>query len=283
MNSRMVFSNYAHLVKYNIKKPNTFFKKGKVLFSIDVDVADKRLDTLNNGKNSSNVHKYFSEYKIGELEESMLPLFLDSFGQYNVPATFAIRGQLGELDLKAKDIFGTTMKHDLGAHGYYHKSFDQLTLEQAEEELTLTSQGMSKLGIKPTSFIFPKNRIKHLNLLPKYGYTCYRPVGTLKHNSMRIKQEIELLSIYPSIYLNRDVSLFVLKGLLKTAINKKGAFHLWFHLWNFGLDKSSVSNYLQHTFNPFLLFIRENVDQGKLDVETMASLSQQYNTFKRKS
>lgn len=106
MNYRMLVSNLYHLAHYSIAKPKNSFEKAAIIFSLDIDVGDKRLAALNGGKYNANIHHYLSEYQVGEIEEWAMPLFLNAFDEYEIPATFAIRGQLGELDLRINDIFG---------------------------------------------------------------------------------------------------------------------------------------------------------------------------------
>ncbi len=271
MNYRTLTSTTYHLANYSIKKPKNNLKKGALMFSIDVDAGDKRLGTLNGGKNDANVHSRLTEYQVGEIEEFALPMFINAFDNYEVPATFAIRGQLAELDFQVTNVFGPKTNHEIASHTYYHKPFGSISLEEAEKELTLTSQGMTKLGLKPTSFIYPRNQINYLNLLPKYGYKTYRGLGKLKRDAMFIEQNGSLYNIYPSLYIDNHVSSYFLDKILAVAIRKKAPLHIWFHLWNFGEKQVDITKYLTNTFEPFLKQAQKKFNSGVLALETMSS------------
>jgi peptidoglycan/xylan/chitin deacetylase (PgdA/CDA1 family) len=269
---RMMASTAYHLAKYSIQKPKNNLKKGALIFSIDVDVGDKILGVLNGGKNDANVHKYLSEYQIGEIEEFALPQLINAFDQHEVPATFAIRGQLEETNFSVTKIFGSKTNHEIASHSYSHKSFNMLSLEEAEKELTLNSLGMKKLGLKPLSFIYPRNRINFLNLLPKYGFKTYRSLGGRKLDTMFIEKNNNLYNIHPSLYLDNSVSVFLLKKILEVAIRKKAPLHIWFHLWNFGKNSEEIRKYLNGTFLPFLSYAQKKSNLGLLTLATMSSI-----------
>lgn len=273
----MFASAAYHLAKYSVVRPKNNLKKGALIFSIDVDVGNKCLGILNDGKNDANVHKYLSEYQVGEIEEFALPQFIRAFDCYEVPATFAIRGQLSELDFRVTEIFGSNTIHEIASHSYYHKSFNMLSFEEAEKELTLTKQGMVKLGLKPKSFIYPRNRVNYLNLLLKYGYTTYRSLGGRKLDAMFIEQKEGLIDIHPSLYLDNNVSLFFLDKILDIATRKKAPLHLWFHLWNFGKKPEEINVYLAKTFLPFLKQAQKKANDGFLSLETMDSIANSLN------
>ena len=273
MNYRILASTVYHLAKYSIKQPKNNLKKGALIFSIDVDVGDKSLGIINGGKNDLNVHKLLSEYQVGEIEEFALPQFINAFDCYEVPATFAIRGQLAEVNFKVSEIFGTNTIHEIASHSYSHKAFNLLSFEEAEKELALTNQGMEKLGLKPTSFIYPRNRVNYLDLLPKYGYKTYRSLGKGKLDEMFIEQNDGLYNIHPSLYLDNQVSLFFLDKILDVAIRKKAPLHLWFHLWNFGRKPEEIRKYLSNTFLPFLKHAQRKSYNGLLALETMDSIT----------
>lgn len=278
MNYRMIASSLYHLAKYSIQKPKNRLEKAALIFSIDVDVGDKQLSTLNKGKNDANVNYRMTEYQVGEIEELALPLFINTFDKYQVPATFAIRGQLAEVDFKLNSTFGSKTIHEIASHGYYHKPFGSLTLVEAEKELNLTSQGMKKLGLKPTSFIYPRNEIKYLDLLPKYGYKTYRSRGGRKLDAMFIEQNGDLFDVHPSLYIDNTVKAYFFKKILDVAIKKKAPLHIWFHLWNFGYKKSEINRYLETTFVCFLKNARKKADAGVLALETMGSAPHMINT-----
>lgn len=122
-----------------------------------------------------------SECEVGQIDEATLPIFLSTFNENQTPVTFAIRGQLTEVnDSILELLLKSSVKHDIEAHGYYYRQFTNLSRIEAENELDLISTGMKKFGIVP-SFVFPSNHVAHLDLLEKYGYNCYRSRGGFIH------------------------------------------------------------------------------------------------------
>jgi hypothetical protein len=177
-------SQLYHFLAYSIKKPKMQLEKGMFIISVDVDVGSRELGVLNKGKNDENVVKGMSEYRVGEIDEVAFHLFLEAFNDFETPVTFAIRGQLVEVDNSIlESLFKSSVEHDIGAHGYSHIEFTSLSRNEAENELNLISEGMNKFGIVPRSFVFPRGGLAHLDLLERYGYKCYRGVGDFMNDS----------------------------------------------------------------------------------------------------
>jgi peptidoglycan/xylan/chitin deacetylase (PgdA/CDA1 family) len=236
--------------------------------SIDVDVGNKELGIINRGQNDSNVSSRFSEYFIGEIEELALPLFVDLFNHFEIPVTFAIRGQLTEVcDPNLKCLLKSPMRHDIGAHGYYHREFRKLSLSEADRELRMIAVGMEKLGHVPESFVFPRNSIAHLDLLVKYGYKCYRGFDFC----LQIEQKEELYDVHPSLFVDQNTSSRLLTRMLDVCTTKKLPFHVWFHLWNFGKTNEAIQKNINKLFFPIFEYAQTKVESGVLTFETMAS------------
>lgn len=265
-------SQLSHYVRFRFEKPKTHLVRGMIVISIDVDVGNKELGIINGGKNDRNVNNYISEYSVGAVEEMALPLFINLFDQFEVPVTFGIRGQWLEFPNTAlEQLLGSSIKHDIGAHGYSHVTFTELSQNEAERELSTISSLMSRLGIVPRSFIFPKNRIAHLNLLEKHGYKCYRDRGTLFYDGMYIRKHNGLYDVHPSLYLDKGVNRILLMKMLDVCISKKLPFHVWFHLWSFGNEQKSIKKVMNKNIFPFLEYARKKADNEELTFETMLS------------
>jgi hypothetical protein len=150
-----LFSQLYHSLSYSIKRLETLYRCGMLIISVDVDVGNKELGIINKGKNDANFNRNTSEYKIGEIEEFALPMFVETFNSFKIPASFAIRGQLTAVNGSVLGLLhGSSVKHDIAAHGYSHRKFTQLSREEAECELNMISQGMKKFGITPKTFVF---------------------------------------------------------------------------------------------------------------------------------
>ena len=243
-----------------------------VIISIDVDVGSPELGRINKGDNDFNVNKKRTEYEIGLIDHLALPIFLDLFDELGVPATFAIRGQLTEIDHSGIDtLLRTSVKHDIGAHSYYHRKFKYLPRREVEIALQLTSDGFKQFGIVPRSFVFPANSVNHLDLLEKFGYLCYRGLDGLTKDTMALKKNGKLINVCPSLYLQRTTSPVMMAKILDLAISRKLPFHLWFHLWNMGEKKPEIKINIQRVLLPFLVYAKRMEQKGHLTFETMLS------------
>jgi len=267
-----LFSQLYHFLAYSIKKPKMQLEKGMFIISIDVDVGSRELGVINKGKNDVNVHTHFSEYRVGEIEEMALPLFVEMFNDFDIPATFAIRGQLTEVNGSILELLlKSSVKHDIGAHGYYHREFTSLSRNEAENELNMISTEMKKFGVTPRSFVFPKNGVAHLDLLEKNGYKCYRGYGDFMNDCMYIERKGQLYNIHPSLYLDEGTRFVFLRKILDISIGRKLPFHVWFHLWNFGETKEAMQEIIKKVFLPFFSYARRKERSGALSFETMLS------------
>jgi len=265
-------SQLYHFLAYSIKKPKMQLEKGMLIISIDVDAGARELGVINRGKNDVNVNDRISEYRVGEIEELAFPLFADILNGLEIPATFAIRGQLTEVnDSILEFLLKSSVKHDIGAHGYYHREFTNLSCNEAENELKMISVGMKKFGIIPRSFIFPKNSVAHLDLLEKHGYKCYRGYGDFMNDCMYIERQGQLYNIHPSLYIDQGTSFMFLKKILDISIAKKLPFHIWFHLWNFGETEESMQRSINNMFIPVFKYAKKEEKSGTLTFETMLS------------
>lgn len=268
-------SQAGHLIRYEFEKPKIKLDTGMLIISIDVDVGNKELGKVNRGKNDVNVNRSLSEYSIGAIEELALPIFVSLFEEFEMPVTFAVRGQWLDFPNLALDyLLRSSIKHDIGAHGYTHRRFGHLSQEEADIELAKISNAMKSHNIDPVSFVFPGNVIAHLNILPKYGYMCYREYGDLLKDSMYIRRHNCLWDVHPSLYIDKRTTFSSVRRILNICTSRKLPFHVWFHLWNFGQTQSSMQKTLRSLFYPLLHYAQLRVRSGELAFETMASAVQ---------
>jgi len=271
------FSQLYHFFAFRLEEPRIQLENGMFIISIDVDAGDKELGVINKGKNDAYVHPYISEYSVGEIEERALPLFVDLFNDFEIPVTFAMRGQLTEVDNPILELLlKSPVKHNIGSHGYYHRRFKNLSHKEAENELNMISVGMKKFGIFPRSFVFPSNSVAHLDLLEKYGYKCYRGYGDFMNDCMYIEKQGQLYNIHPSLFLKppQCMSSIFLKKILDISITKKLPFHIWFHPWNFGETKESIQRTINKGFISLFKYAKQKEKSGMLTLETMLSATE---------
>jgi peptidoglycan/xylan/chitin deacetylase (PgdA/CDA1 family) len=246
-----------------------------LVISIDVDVGNKELGIINGGRNDRNVNNYLSEYFVGAVEERALPLFVDLFDQFEVPVTFGARGQWLEFPNSALDqMLGSSTKHDIGAHGFTHRRFGQLSSEEADIELKMILTAMKRHKIFPRSFIFPGNSVAHLDIIAKHGFKCYREYGDFLEDDMYIRHNNCLWDVHPSLYIDKNTMFSWTKRILDMCIEKRLPFHIWFHLWNFGHSYERIQSSIKRIFIPLLDYAKRNEENGILTFETMLSATE---------
>lgn len=82
-------------------------------------------------------------------------MFIQTFDDFDMPMTLAVRGQLTEVGGKLLELLlASRFKHDIGAHGYYHRVFTELTHDEAEDEMHKISVGMKEYGLVPKPSFF---------------------------------------------------------------------------------------------------------------------------------
>jgi hypothetical protein len=274
--TRTFFSQLYRYSVYSFEEPKMRLEKGMLIISIDVDVGARKLAIINGGKNDANVSGRFSEYSVGAIEEWAVPLFVNLFNSFEIPVTFAFRGQLTEVCDSNLELLKSCEKHDIGAHGYSHKKFKNLSHDEAENELKLISHGMKRFGIIPRSFVFPRNSIAHLDLLERYGYKCYRGDDL----GLCIEKKGQLWNIRPSCSINATTNPRFLKMTLDLCIAKRLPLHVWFHPWNwcvpsgFGKTRESMQRSIYRFFLSLLKYAKQKEKKGVLSVETMLSAAE---------
>jgi peptidoglycan/xylan/chitin deacetylase (PgdA/CDA1 family) len=266
----------SNLLWHRIASYKVSLEKGTLIVSIDVDVGNGALGRLNQGQNDRNVSSCFSERAVGEFEEASVPLLMNLLEEVEVPATFAVRGQLLEVDNTLLDtLLESSVKHDIAAHGYYHMEFDKLSRVDTETELEMISQRMKEFNIAPKTFVFPRNRVAYLELLEERGYLCYRGAGGFAKNGMYIAKHGGLYDVHPSVFVNRNTNVKLLEKMLDLSISKSAPFHLWFHPLDFGPNERNVWKNINQTLRPFLAYSKLKERDGLLEFHTMRSIAEQ--------
>lgn len=268
-------SPFVHYFIYRFKKPRMRLERAMLIVSVDVDVGNKKVGSINKGKNDTNVNDHFSEHTVGEMEEQALPLVIDFFNAFDIPVTFGIRGQLLEVDTSViEHLLESPVQHDVGSHSYYHRDFMGLSYDEAENELTLASATMKKFGITPKSFIFPRGDVAHLELLEKFGYKCYRGYGDFINDGMYIKKHGKLYDIHPSLYIGSSTNAILIKKIIDLSIKNRLPFHMWFHPWNLGKEKKSTRKKIDKLFFPIFKYAKSKEKACELKFETMLSAAE---------
>jgi len=194
-----------------------------------------------------------------------------------------------------EQILSSKVKHEIGYHSFSHVIFPLATLEVAEAEIAKGVEiAQKEFGLKLKSFIFPQNKIAHLELLEKYGFVAFRGENVwekTRRNSSSllwrtlssIRSSIAIGPISPCRVgglLNIPTSmlfdtfrplpsslLFGLYGLYKT-LRKNKVFHISSHPESFIRNPT-----LKNQFKSFLFVVSRLRDRGLLEVSTMGNLA----------
>jgi len=178
-------------------------KIGLFTISLDTELAWGTFDT----------EKGYKRYKKAYLRtRDIINELCGLFGRYNVPATWAVVAHLLDDCDDAHSSFPTvnlewisdwyrslpcttgmdpelwyapeileaiqscSVKQDIGLHGYSHLvlGVSNCSKEIAEWEVTTAVETLEDHGIEPSSFVYPRNRIGHIDVLAKAGLEVYR-------------------------------------------------------------------------------------------------------------
>jgi peptidoglycan/xylan/chitin deacetylase (PgdA/CDA1 family) len=73
-------------------------------------------------------------------------------------------------------ILSCATPQEIGSHTFTHVLFNHpsCTREVASTELAASIQASKLLGLRPTVLAFPRNRINHVDLLARHGFTAFR-------------------------------------------------------------------------------------------------------------
>ncbi len=278
---KSIMSQFFHYVVFSFRRPMPEFDTASLVISIDVDVGSPEVGVKNGGRNDCNVNDFVTESAIGGIEEQVVPHLLRVFNEFEFPATFALRGQLMEVENSIFDsILESSTRHEIASHGYTHKVFTGLSEFEAEEELRMISDGLRKFGITPKSFVFPKNKVAHLSLLERYGYTSFRAEGTSFSDGMYVEKCGGIFNVHPSLFSDFNGSFFS-KKIVNLAVKYRAPLHIWFHPWNLGDSSEKAAERITKGLIPLMQHAAKKRKQGVLKFETMYSIVEEFKRLEK--
>lgn len=270
--------------------------KGAFVFSLDTEVA---WGTHGN-------RRYAYEYDhVREVVHRLLALC----EQYDIAITWAIVGQLmvaGEDPWwHAPDIVSAIracrVPQEIGSHSFEHR-LDELscTVEQMDADLAAARAVADAQGITLRSFVFPKNRVKHLPVLERHGFAAYRgrnrswyedfpgPLRKIAHviddygvptAPTVLPERVGMLWNIPGSYFyvhRRGWASILPIGFrvrkvhagLRDAAKRQRVFHLWCHPFNLASDADGLLGGIEQIFQEVVRLRRA----GTLDQMTMEQL-----------
>ncbi|MBI1282354.1 MAG: polysaccharide deacetylase family protein [Anaerolineaceae bacterium] len=234
--------------------------------------------------------------------------------EYNIPTTWAIVGQLmlPETDERASRkqptnwyhapyvldwIRAAKTPHEIGTHTFSHIYTDEADTSQTvwEADLANCLKLHQQFSLPLRSIVYPRNQIRYLDTLAKYGIIAYRGVEGNRPRERRGVTHLlhRALALPPPTYdlrsckvsdnlVNLPASQFLLaydgiRGRIPTASRVREAhigikqaavknelYHLWFHPFNLG-----TSPRMFDALEQILQFAGLMREQGKIQVLTM--------------
>ena len=177
-----------------------------------------------------------------------------------------------EADWYAPDVIETItsarVRHDIGSHSGRHIYFDSVGQAEAQDDLGFANDVHRRSGLDQSSFVFPRNKVAHLDLVSDAGFAIYRGTDEAWHERLRARSRVagrvanltdKILAIAPEavqperrgpivnlpgsmLFLGRNglrrfgghssLARQLRKGAA-AAIQAGATFHLWFHPSNF--------------------------------------------------
>jgi peptidoglycan/xylan/chitin deacetylase (PgdA/CDA1 family) len=183
-----------------------------------------------------------------------------------------------------KQILESKVEHDIACHSFSHVDFSKCSREVALSEVRKCKEVMKKYCVDPKSFIFPKNRVGHLNVLKQEGFKTFRIKMNHTSNSL-IDLALEtlfptvgvpiqvngLLGIPSSLLFQSSHNIHTLRLLISArrgierAVNEKRIFHIIMHDY-------IETNYLLKALSKLLSYAVKLRDKEKLDIVSMVEL-----------
>ncbi len=249
-------------------------------------------------------------------EVSITNRLIDLFEHHRIPATWAIVGRLLEAGEHGEDpawfdarglitrIGASSVGHEIGSHSFTHPLYGEISHEAAKDDISHATDVHKKHGLAFRSFVFPRNKEGHHDLLAQHGVSSFRgrtrawydklpyrlwPLGTgLDYWLPSIRTVVP--AVHPSGLVNIPDSLALLsrKGLkrllpasqairkicrgLDAAARRGETFHFWFHPSNFSYSTETQFKVL----DAVLAYAAELRDRRAIDIVTMG---EQANAF----
>lgn len=257
-------------------------KKGVFCISIDLELLWGRKDV--------NWKEFVLRVK---KERSIIGKLLRLLERYSIPATWAVVGKMFEKGnplWSGRDIVKLIKRYpnqEIGSHSYSHEIISSLSNKKAEEEISKSVDICRRNGVKPTSFVYPRNKVKYLKLLKKYGFKSFRGADGRTWELLfpapppvyRPTTVGGLVNIKGSMYFvsGRGIRKFLPFGLrfvkcwlgIRRAIQEKKVFHLWFHPVDF-VDNEKK---LLREFEAILKYADQKRKLGLLNIENMKGVT----------
>ncbi len=228
-----------------------------------------------------------------EKERSIVRKILDLFAKYDIPATWAVVGKILEKGTplwSGKDIVRLIKSYpnqEIGSHAYSHEIFTEIDYQKAKDEIAKLVIAFEKESIHLSSFVFPRNKVKYIDLLKKYGFKTFRGPDRRNWELLfpalpPVYQPIKmagLVNVPGSMYFvsARGMRKYLPSGLrfikswlgIKRAIKEKRVYHLWFHPVDFADKEDSLFKEL----TAILKYANRQRKLNRLEIKNMEEIA----------
>lgn len=230
--------------------------------------------------------------KAGGIPHKDLPRFKEDWYSCD-PCTDIIKDPLYYGKDIVEKILASPIGHEIGYHTFSHVPFSECSRAVAEAEIKEGIKLANQFGITFKSFVFPQDKIGHLDILRENGFRIYRG-RIFKRGNMNQRILIRKINgaigkiiakpieprlrdgIYeiPSSMFFFDHFPFTITLLPRAkigiyrAMRSNKIFHLRLHPQNL-LYQASLAKYL----DTLLAYVSKKRDEGKIEVITMGGLA----------
>ena len=190
-------------------------------------------------------------------------------------------------------ILSNRIEHEIGYHSFSHVVFSECSREVAEAEIKEGIKLANEFGITFKSFVFPENKIGHIDVLKENGFKIYRGEnltrGKMSKNILirKFNGGIDKMIAPPTepkwmdgiweipssmFFCDPQIKFSVLpraKLGLYRAIRSKKVFHVFLHPHNLLMYPS-----LKQDLAKFLGVVSKKRDEGKFGVMAMGELAE---------
>jgi hypothetical protein len=197
-------------------------------------------------------------------------MVLELAERYGVPMTWAVCGRTAEEDRQSyESILGSAVGHEIGVHTYSHADASIVSGSELGAEIE-RCVGVLALPNRPKTFIFPWNRVAHLEVVRKSGFIAYRD----KQRVIGFPRRVEgVWNIPPVWYLDSKAmgATGLIKRVIDLSISSRCVFHVWFHPWS--VVSPTPEKFSKEVLSPILSYLNEKREEGRLAIETLGSLA----------
>ena len=195
------------------------------------------------------------------------------------------------------------VEQEIGSHTFFHIEMDESKCapSTAEADVAECARQARRWGVEMKSFIFPRNLVGHLDILKRYGFTCYRgPEPQWYANKSRLVRrlghllEILAMKTPPSVTVSEHDGMWNIPGSmlytpswgsrrylpvwmrvlrakrgLDNAARNGEIFHLWFHPTDLAGRPKAMLDGLRQIFE----YAAKLRAAGRLEVRPMQDLA----------